>query len=117
LDVRQGEILAVAGESGSGKTVLGLSLLGLLRARPAPRITGDIEVAGVDVVHAKPRQLRRLRAAHLGAVFQDPMTSLTPTMTIGAQLAEVGGDRAVELLRDVGVPDPELRVRAYPHEL
>ncbi len=118
LDILPGEILAVAGESGSGKTVLGLSLLGLLRGRPAPRITGEIEVAGVDVMHAKPKQLQQLRAAHLGAVFQDPMTSLTPTMTVGAQLAEVSDKAAaIGLLRDVGVPDAELRVRAYPHQL
>jgi peptide/nickel transport system ATP-binding protein len=119
LDIFPGEILAVAGESGSGKSVLGLSLLGLLRGNPPPRITGAIEVAGVDVLHASPKQLRKLRAAHLGAVFQDPMTSLTPTMTIGAQLAEVSGnkDKSVELLRDVGVPDPDLRVSSYPHQM
>lgn len=119
LAIQPGEILAVAGESGSGKTVLGLSLLGLLRGQPAPKITGEIEVAGVDLLHAKPKELRELRATHLGAVFQDPMTSLTPTMTVGAQLAEVSGDKsaAVGLLRDVGVPDAELRARAYPHQL
>jgi peptide/nickel transport system ATP-binding protein len=119
LDVAAGEILALVGESGSGKTVLGLSLLGLLPSRPAPRVSGEIEVAGLDVLHAKPARLRDLRAAHLGAVFQDPMTSLTPTMTIGQQLGEVCESRtdAIALLREVGVPDPELRMRAYPHQL
>jgi peptide/nickel transport system ATP-binding protein len=119
LDVAPGEILAVAGESGSGKTVLGLSLLGLLRSDPAPTVTGEIEVSGVDMIHAGPKELRKLRATKLGAVFQDPMTSLNPTMTIGDQLDEVveNRDHSISLLESVGVPDPALRMRSYPHQL
>jgi len=119
LEIAPGEILAIAGESGSGKTVLGLSILGLLPTHPAPIITGKLEVSGVDMLRANPRELQRLRATHLGAVFQDPMTSLNPTMTIGNQLGEVTRDQdeSIALLASVGLPDPELRLRSYPHEL
>ncbi len=119
LEVRAGEILALVGESGSGKTVLGLTLLGLLPRDPAPRVTGTVMVNGVDVLSASADALRQLRRDHVGAVFQDPTTSLNPTMTIGKQLREVGGSSsaAEEMLRLVGVPDPKQRLRSYPHEL
>jgi peptide/nickel transport system ATP-binding protein len=119
LDVVAGEVLAVVGESGSGKTVLGLSLLGLLPSDPGPLVEGQIRVAGVDVTDTGSAEVRVLRAAHLGAVFQDPMTSLNPTMTVGDQLCEVAEDRAhaARLLADVGVPEPAARLDAYPHEL
>ncbi|MFS0896686.1 dipeptide ABC transporter ATP-binding protein [Mycolicibacterium litorale] len=119
LDVRPGEVLALVGESGSGKSVLGLGLLGLLGAEPAPVISGRAEVCGVDMVSASAEERRRIRKAHLGAVFQDPMTSLDPTMRVGRQITEVAGDpdEARRLLELVGVPDPVRRMKAYPHEL
>ena len=119
LDVRPGEILALVGESGSGKSVMGLALLGLLGGDPAPRITGRAEVCGIDMVAADPEERRRVRRAHLGAVFQDPMTSLDPTMRVGRQVTEAAGDHdeARRLLDLVGVPDPVRRMKAYPHEL
>ncbi|MGO4431123.1 ATP-binding cassette domain-containing protein, partial [Streptomyces sp. MCAF7] len=80
---------------------------------------GSVLLAGTDMVAAGDEARRRVRRRHVGAVFQDPMTSLDPTMTIGAQLAEVAPDRAerLRLLADVGVPDPESRLKAFPHQL
>jgi peptide/nickel transport system ATP-binding protein len=119
LQVRRGEIVGLVGESGSGKSVLGLALLGLLPGESSPQVSGSITVAGVNMLTAKKPELRELRRRHLGAVFQDPMTSLDPTMRVGPQLIEVAGSSAsaIELLAAVGVPDPRRRLRSYPHEL
>ena len=119
LDIGPGEVLGLVGESGSGKSVLGLSLLGLLPTSPAPIISGRAVVSGTDMVSAAPEECRLIRRRHMGAVFQDPMTSLNPTMRIGRQVAEAaGGDEPVlELLDSVGIPDPRRRMEAYPHEL
>jgi peptide/nickel transport system ATP-binding protein len=119
LEIGAGEIVAVVGESGSGKSVLGLTLLGLLAGEPAPIVTGRAEVCGVDMVSADPAIRREVRRTHLGAVFQDPMTSLNPTMRVGQQVFEACGstEEARRLLDLVGVPDPARRMRAYPHEL
>jgi peptide/nickel transport system ATP-binding protein len=119
LDVGRGEIVAVVGESGSGKSVLGLSLLGLLPRDPAPRTSGRVVVAGTDLLTASEEERRRLRRDHLGAVFQDPMTSLNPTMRVGRQIQEKAGSEqeALRLLEAVGVPRARTRLRSYPHEL
>ncbi len=119
LDIAAGEILAVVGESGSGKSVLGLSLLGLLAGEPMPTVMGRAEVCGVDMVAASADERRDIRRTHLGAVFQDPMTSLNPTMRVGAQVTRAAGSsaEAKRLLDLVGVPDAARRMRAYPHEL
>jgi peptide/nickel transport system ATP-binding protein len=119
LEVRAGEILGIVGESGSGKTVLGLSLLGLLPETPKPHVEGSVEVLGTDMFAAPDRVKRELRRGSMGAVFQDPSTSLNPTMTIGRQIEEAAGseDAAVELLEAVGIPQPRSRLRAFPHEL
>ena len=119
LDIAQGEVLGLVGESGSGKSVLGLTFLGLLRREARPQVTGELSIAGVDVLAAPEDELRRLRRERLGAIFQDPMTSLDPTMRVGPQLREVvdSDAEAVELLEAVGIPDPERRLRAFPHEL
>ncbi|MFN3220126.1 MAG: dipeptide ABC transporter ATP-binding protein [Acidimicrobiales bacterium] len=119
LDIAPGEVIGMVGESGSGKSVLGLSMLGLLPKKPAPRITGSVQVCGLDVLSASEDELRRLRATELGAVFQDPMTSLNPTMRIGRQVAEKAGSEAetLRLLDAVGIPSAKERMRALPHEL
>ena len=119
LHVAKREILGLVGESGSGKSVLGLALLGLLPVDPAPTVNGRALVCGLDMVCATADQRRRLRAQHLGAVFQDPMTSLNPTMRVGRQVAEAAGteSEAIRLLDAVGVPEARRRVDAYPHEL
>jgi peptide/nickel transport system ATP-binding protein len=117
LSVRAGEILGLVGESGSGKSVLGLALLGLLDARA--QVRGAVLVRGQDMVHSPQAQRREVRKQSLGAVFQDPMTSLNPTMRVGRQVAEAAGSgaEAERLLAAVGIPDPHARMSSFPHEL
>jgi peptide/nickel transport system ATP-binding protein len=119
FQIQPGEIVGLVGESGSGKSVLALALLGLLPDRPGPTTSGSALVCGTDMVTASREQARLVRKDHLGAVFQDPMTSLNPTMRVGRQVAEAAGsaEEAVTLLDAVGVPDPTRRLRSYPHEL
>jgi peptide/nickel transport system ATP-binding protein len=119
LEIRAGEVLGLVGESGSGKSVLGLSLLGLLPDASRPRTSGAVRIAGTDMLTASPQVRRQVRRDSLGAVFQDPMTSLNPTMRIGRQVAEAAGSgaEALRLLRAVGIPEPERRLDSFPHEL
>ncbi|MBA2573304.1 MAG: ABC transporter ATP-binding protein [Actinomycetota bacterium] len=117
LRIQSGEIVGLVGESGSGKTVLGLSMLGLLPK--TARTEGTVMVDGVELNGADESTRRRLRRRALGAVFQDPMTSLDPTMRIGRQVQEVAGStaEALRLLEAVGIPDAQRRLRDFPHEL
>jgi peptide/nickel transport system ATP-binding protein len=117
LQVEAGEILGLVGESGSGKSVLGMSLLGLLPG--TAEVAGRAVVHGVDMVSAPPAHRRAVRRSQLGAIFQDPMTSLNPTMRIGRQVAEAAGSgaEAVRLLTAVGIPDARGRLSSFPHEL
>ena len=117
LDIAPGEILGLVGESGSGKSVLGMSLLGLLPGHPV--VSGSVSVHGQDIASASPKTVRSVRKLDLGAVFQDPMTSMNPTMRIGRQVAEAAGsmEEAVRLLAAVGIPDAARRASAFPHEL
>lgn len=117
LAVAPGEILGLVGESGSGKSVLGFSMLGLLPDNATA--TGIVRVAGSDMIRGDAKAVRKVRRLDLGAVFQDPMTSLNPTMRIGKQVAEAAGsdEEALRLLTAVGIPEPARRMRAYPHEL
>lgn len=119
LDVHPGDVVALVGESGSGKSVLGLAAMGLLPRRSRPVTQGSVLVDGTDMLTADDEVRRRVRRRHIGAVFQDPMTSLDPTMTVGAQLGAVQPDREerLRLLTSVGIPDPGQRLRAYPHQL
>jgi peptide/nickel transport system ATP-binding protein len=125
--VGRGETVAVVGESGSGKSVSVLALMGLLPARSAT-VTGRALLQGEDLLAMSPDRLRQVRGPGMGMVFQDPMTSLNPVLTVGRQLVEavrahqqVSRDaarkRAVELLAEVGLPDPGRAVDRYPHEL
>src|SRR6202171_3921787 len=116
LDIAPGEILGLVGESGSGKSVLGFTMLGLLSQ---VRVQGSVKVAGTDMVTGDAKTLRKVRRLDLGAIFQDPMTSLNPTMRIGKQVTEAAGseEEALKLLTAVGIPEPKRRFRAYPHEL
>lgn len=126
LTVRRGEIVGVVGESGSGKSMTALAALGLV---PAPgRVSGSLEIAGREVVGASEADLRRLRGAVAGMVFQDPMTALNPVRSIGAQIVEAvrrhrrvsrgeALERAAAALASVGIPAPAERLKAYPHEL
>ncbi|MFI2362509.1 dipeptide ABC transporter ATP-binding protein [Promicromonospora sp. NPDC019610] len=130
LEVRRGRVVALVGESGSGKSVTSLSVLGLLPG--TARVSGSVELADGDtlrdVVTTPEEQLVDLRGRVASMVFQEPMTALNPTMTLGDQVAEavlnhervpraVARERAVELLRSVGIPEPERRAGQYPHEL
>lgn len=119
LEIGRGEVLGLVGQSGSGKSMLALSLLGLLPADSQPQTAGSVTVAAVDMLSAPEAQRRTVRRDSLGAIFQDPMTSLNPTMRIGRQIGEVTGDDAVSigLLETVGVRDAPARLKVFPHEL
>jgi oligopeptide transport system ATP-binding protein len=128
FDLYEGETLAIVGESGSGKTVTVQSLLGLIPRPPGRIKKGSIRYQGRDVTDLPERELDKIRGAEIGFVFQDPMTSLNPTMTIGRQIGEVlvkhrkmskekASRNAVTLLRSVGIPNPSERIRQYPHQL
>jgi oligopeptide/dipeptide ABC transporter ATP-binding protein len=125
-EVHPGETLGVVGESGSGKSVSVMSLLGLI---PQGRIvSGSAIFKGRDLLTLKDKELREIRGGDIAMIFQDPMTSLNPVLTIGHQIEETirehqphvsadgAKERVVELLRLVGVPSPERRVDQYPHE-
>ena len=125
--VGAGETLAVVGESGSGKSVSVLSLLGLV-PRPPATVTGTATFDGQNLIDLSEDALQKVRGPGIGMVFQDPMTSLNPVLSVGRQLTEgmevhLGYDRgraeerAVELLDLVGIPAPRERLRAYPHHL
>ncbi|SDN57162.1 ABC transporter ATP-binding protein [Geodermatophilus sp. DSM 45219] len=125
--VGRGETVAVVGESGSGKSVSVLALLGLLPARVAT-VTGAARLDGEDLLTMSPERLREVRGPGVGMVFQDPMTSLNPVLTIGRQLVEgirahgevskaEARERAAGLLAEVGLPDPQRALDRYPHEL
>jgi len=126
LEVRRGECLAVVGESGSGKSQLFLGSLGLLAA--SGRAQGTVRFEGRDLLGSDPAPLRDALGTRIAMVAQDPMNALTPHLTIGRQLGEVvlerglleagqAQARALETLRAVRMPDPEGRLRQYPHEL
>ncbi|RJK98272.1 ABC transporter ATP-binding protein [Vallicoccus soli] len=125
-DVRRGETLAVVGESGSGKTVSVLSMLGLVPG--GAEVTGRALLDGRDLLAMAPEELRRVRGPGVGVVFQDPMTSLNPVLTVGRQLTEgmqehlglsgaAARERALDLLGRVGIPDPRRRLDEHPHQL
>ncbi|WP_439815579.1 ABC transporter ATP-binding protein [Zavarzinia sp. CC-PAN008] len=127
FDVAAGETVAIVGESGSGKSVTALSILQLLAAPPA-RYGGSITVDGHQVIGADSRALQAIRGNRIGMVFQEPMTSLNPLHTVRRQIAEalalhkglVGAAadaQVLELLRLVGIPQPESRLNSYPHQL
>ena len=127
FDVGEGELLGVVGESGSGKTVSLLAVMGLI-TDPNAVITGSIQYRGRELVGLKPRQMRELRGKEIAMIFQDPMTALTPVYTIGWQIAEQvlahekmskadAWQRAIDLLAEVGIPNPTEAVHRYPHQL
>jgi oligopeptide transport system ATP-binding protein len=123
----RGEVLGIVGESGCGKSVTNLSILGLL-PKPQGRVAGgSVLFEGRDLVGLPEREMRKIRGNRIAMIFQDPMTSLNPYLTVEEQLAEVGQlhlglsraeavKRAVDLLARVGISDPARRIRSYPHE-
>ncbi|HKV15054.1 MAG TPA: ABC transporter ATP-binding protein [Reyranella sp.] len=126
--VEHGETVAVVGESGSGKSVGALSILRLIPDPPGRITGGEILFDGRDLLRLPESEMRKIRGRDIGMVFQEPMTSLNPVLTIGRQITETleehqGADRpaaerrAVELLEMVGIADPRRRLRQYPHQL
>jgi peptide/nickel transport system ATP-binding protein len=125
--VRAGQTLGVVGESGCGKSVTALSIMRLLPSPPA-RISGAVRLRGTDLLQLDERAMRQIRGNRISMIFQEPMTSLNPVLTIGRQIAETvqvhqqagraqAWARAVEMLRVVQIPEPERRVAEYPHQL
>src|SRR5690606_30490950 len=123
-----GETLALVGESGSGKSVTALSVLRLLPYPPASHPAGEILFGGRDLLKVSDRELRSVRGGRISMIFQEPMSSLNPLHTVERQISEVlsvhrglgrmaARRRAVELLAEVGIPDPEGRLASYPHQL
>ena len=127
FDLMEGESLALVGESGCGKSITALSIMRLIPSPPGRILSGDIRFMGEDLLAQDEETMRDIRGNRIGMVFQEPMTSLNPVLTIGRQLTEgvqrhLGYDtsaahaRASELLELVGIPDAANRLRAYPHE-
>jgi len=127
FDLHEGELLGVVGESGSGKSVTMLSLLRLLPTPPAEIVSGQAWLEGEDLLALEPARLRRVRGGKVGFIFQDPMASLNPVLSVGYQLAEplrthlgmsrrAARRRAAELLELVGIAAAESRLRDFPHQ-
>ena len=127
FDLMEGESLAIVGESGCGKSITALSIMRLIPSPPGRILGGSIRFMGEDLLAQDDKAMRDIRGNRIGMVFQEPMTSLNPVLTIGRQLTEavqrhLGYDdeaahaRASELLELVGIPDAANRLRAYPHE-
>ena len=127
FDLHEGEMLGLVGESGCGKSMTLRAILGLLPR--GGRVTeGEILFRGEDLLTRSPSELRDVRGRSIGIIFQEPMTALNPVMTVGDQIAEgplahlgytkqAARERALDLMRRVGIPDPEHRFSAFPHEL
>lgn len=127
LEVYRGETLGVVGESGCGKSVTALSILRLLASPPA-EIQGEILFDGKNLLSMSLDEIRQIRGNSISMIFQEPMTSLNPVLTIGEQISEAiklhqgvtrqeAWSKAVEMLRIVQIPSPEIRAREYPHKL
>jgi peptide/nickel transport system ATP-binding protein len=128
LHIDKGETLGVVGESGCGKTVTALSVMKLIPMPPGKIVEGQMLYEGRDLVTLPPAQMRKVRGKEISMVFQEPMTSLNPVFTIGEQIAEAvrlheglgrraAMDKTVEMLKIVHIPNPERRVKEYPHQL
>ncbi|RMF87598.1 MAG: ABC transporter ATP-binding protein [Nitrospinota bacterium] len=128
LEVQAGETLGVVGESGCGKSVTALSILRLVPDPPGRIVGGEILFQGRDLLKLSKSEMRKIRGNEISMIFQEPMTSLNPVFTIGNQIAEAiilhqglskkaALDKAVEMLKLVGIPSPEQRVHEYPHQL
>lgn len=126
FQIAAGEILGVVGESGAGKSMTGNAVIGLLD-RPARIAAGQVVLSGQNLAGLGPEALRRLRGKRIGMIFQDPLTSLNPLLTVGAQLAETilehlpvtpaeARARAIAALEEVGIPAAAQRIGSYPHE-
>ncbi|MDN4595477.1 ABC transporter ATP-binding protein [Polycladomyces subterraneus] len=127
FDLKKGETLAIVGESGCGKSVTSQTIMRLIPNPPGRIKQGEILFDGKDLTKLSEREMEKIRGAEIAMIFQDPMTSLNPTMTVGRQITEglmkhqkmskeEAKKKAVEMLRLVGIPSPESRVNQYPHQ-
>ncbi len=127
-EVREGKTLAVVGESGCGKSVTALSVLRLIPDPPGKITNGEILFRGIDLVTADEKYMQKIRGNEIAMIFQEPMTSLNPVYSVGEQIVEAielhqdkkgpaAWSHAVEMLRQVGIADPEQRVMEYPHQM
>ncbi|TLS37810.1 ABC transporter ATP-binding protein [Pseudalkalibacillus caeni] len=127
LHLEKGETLAIVGESGSGKSVTSKAIMGLIPNPPGRIKEGEILFGGKDLAKMSEKELQSIRGSEISMIFQDPMTSLNPTMTVGKQIMEglikhqrlsktEAKSRAIELLKLVGIPNPDTRVSQYPHQ-
>jgi len=128
FSLKRGEMLAIVGESGCGKSVTALSLMRLVADPPGRIVGGSVRLAGVDLVGLDAATMRGIRGKEISMIFQEPMTSLNPVMTIGRQIGEAlllhetasrraALARTLEMLQLVGIPEPQQRVKEYPHQL
>ncbi len=126
--VGAGEVLAIVGESGCGKSITALSLMRLIPSPPGRIVSGTVKLDGRELLTLPEEEMRRVRGNKMGMIFQEPMTSLNPVLTVGEQIAEAvrlhqdlspkaARDKAVELLRLVRIPEPAQRAKDYPHQL
>jgi peptide/nickel transport system ATP-binding protein len=126
--VRKGETIAIVGESGCGKSVTSLSILKLISSPPGKIVDGEILYLGEDLVKASEARMREIRGNKISMIFQEPMTSLNPVLTVGQQITEVlklhrgmnsqtARDRVIEMLHLVNIPEPESRIDNYPHQM
>src|SRR6188768_2320500 len=127
FSVRRGEILGLVGESGCGKSVTSLSIMGLV-APPGKVNEGQVMFDGADLLTLDEEKMRKIRGNRISMIFQQPTSSLNPVLNVGYQIGEVfqahrnmkkkaALDKALEMMRMVGIPDPERRLKAYPHEM
>lgn len=127
FDLQKGEVLAIVGESGSGKSVTAQAIVRLIPTPPGKISQGEILYQGRDLTQLPERDMFKVRGAEIGMIFQDPMTSLNPTMPVGKQISEgirwhrdlnatEAEKKAVEMLELVGIPNPQKRIHQYPHE-
>jgi oligopeptide transport system ATP-binding protein len=127
LEIHKGETLGVVGESGSGKSITAMSIMRLIPVPPGKIVSGEIIFNGKDLVKASEREMMKIRGNDIAMIFQDPMTSLNPVLTVGEQIMEaivlhqkVGRSdakkKAIEMLKTVGIPESETRVNNYPHQ-
>jgi peptide/nickel transport system ATP-binding protein len=128
FSVSEGETLAIVGESGCGKSVTSLSLLRLIPSPPGKIVSGSVHYHGKDLLKLSEDEMRDIRGDKISMIFQEPMTSLNPVITVGRQIGEVlelhrqcskeeAHDRILELLKLVNIPEPERRMNEYPHQL
>jgi peptide/nickel transport system ATP-binding protein len=128
LHINAGETLGVVGESGSGKSVTALSIMRLIREPPGRVASGEVRYKGINLLDLSAEQMRKIRGKEIAMIFQEPMTSLNPVFTVGEQIAESirlheglsrrdAADKSIEMLRVVHIPNPERRVKEYPHLL